>query len=87
MREPLTVARSIGDRFVAWQGTIGRPDPQKCPFVTTGRGFGPTHAHSPPYLAQALYRLLSVPMTRVTKKRRIGTRFFPLASSATRCLR
>ena len=57
MRDPLSIARSIGDRFVAWQGTIGRPDPQKCPFVTTGRGFGPTHAHSPPYLAQALYRL------------------------------
>ena len=57
MRDPLTIARSIGDRFVSWQGIVGRPDPAKCPFVTTGRGFGPTHAHSPPYLAQALYRL------------------------------
>ena len=57
MSDPLTIARSIGDRFVAWQGTVGRPDPDKCPFVTTGRSFGPTHAHSPPYLAQALYRL------------------------------
>ena len=57
MRDPLTIARSIGDRFVAWQGTIGRPNPEKCPFVTTSSSFGPTHAHSPPYLAQALYRL------------------------------
>ena len=57
MRDPLTIARSIGDRFVSWQGIVGRPDPAKCPFVTTGRSFGPTHAHSPPYLAQALYRL------------------------------
>ena len=31
MRDSLSIARSIGDRFVAWQGTIGRPDPQKVP--------------------------------------------------------
>jgi len=55
-RDPLDVARSIGDRFVAWQGPSGRPDPQNCPFASKGK-FYPTVGQSPPFIARALYRL------------------------------
>ena len=86
MRDPLTIARSIGDRFVDWQGTIGRPDPEKCPFVTTS-SFGPTHAHSPPYLAQALYRLYE--RTNDIRYKVAADRYavFMFSLSATRCRR
>ncbi len=56
-RTPLDIARSIGDRFVAWLGPTGRPDPAKCPWVTRRGPFSPTHAHSPPFMARALYLL------------------------------
>lgn len=56
-REPLELARSIGDRFVRWQGASGRPDPETCPFVTRKPQFYPPNTHCTAPIARALYRL------------------------------
>jgi hypothetical protein len=56
-QDPLEIAKSIGDRFISWQGASGRPDPDKCPYVTTSYGFSPVNGHCPPSMAKALYLL------------------------------
>jgi hypothetical protein len=57
VRDPLSHARSIGDRFVAWQAPSGRPDPSRCPLVTREARFVEPNSHSPAPLARALYAL------------------------------
>ena len=54
--DPVAIARSIGDRFVYWQGPSGRPDAARCPFVSEGR-FSPMLGHSSPPMTKALYLL------------------------------
>src|ERR1700674_2114006 len=56
-RRPLEAARSIGDRFVAWQAPAGRPDPQRCPWVSQSPFFLPVNGPPPPVMARALYLL------------------------------
>jgi hypothetical protein len=45
----------LADRFVAWQTPYGRPDPERCPFVTPGKCIS-TQFHSPTFMAIGLYR-------------------------------
>ena len=52
--------RWIADRFVEWQTPYGRPDPQRCPFVTPGPWVLSTHFHSPSFMAIGLYRAYTV---------------------------
>jgi len=47
--------RLIADRFVEWQTPYGRPDPDRCPFVTQGKCIS-TKFHSPTFMAIGLYR-------------------------------
>jgi len=56
-RRPLDAACSIGDRFVEWQASAGRPDPQRCPWVSQSPFFLPVNGHTPPVMARALYLL------------------------------
>ncbi len=56
-RDPLATARSIGDRFVAWQGPSGRPDPKRCPFATHEAQFVAMNSHPTAAMARALYEL------------------------------
>ncbi len=51
----LTQIRMIADRFVEWQTPYGRPDPDRCPFVTPGKCIS-TRFHSPTFMAIGLYR-------------------------------
>jgi hypothetical protein len=44
----------LADRFAHWQASYGRPDPQRCPFVTPGPCIS-TQFHSPTFMAMALY--------------------------------
>jgi hypothetical protein len=46
--------RDLAERFVGWQGAYGRPDPDRCPFVTPGPCIS-TQFHSPTFLAIGLY--------------------------------
>ncbi len=46
--------RMLADAFVSWQTTYGRPDPEKCPFVTRHPCIT-THYHSPTFMALGLY--------------------------------
>ncbi|NPV46386.1 MAG: hypothetical protein HPY69_05490 [Armatimonadetes bacterium] len=48
--------RMLADRFVAWQSPFGRPDPERCPFVTTDSLTVCTQFHSPSFMAIGLYR-------------------------------
>jgi hypothetical protein len=52
--------RIIADRFVEWQTPYGRPDPDRCPFVTQGELFLSTHMHSPTFMAMGLYGAFEV---------------------------
>src|ERR1041385_5898371 len=52
---PLAQIRMIADRFVEWQTPYGRPDPDRCPFVTQGKCIS-TKFHSPTFMAIGLYR-------------------------------
>lgn len=56
---PLALARAIGDRFVDWQGPAGRPDPERCPWVSSSPFYLPVHGHTPPTMARALYLLFA----------------------------
>jgi hypothetical protein len=56
---PLDRARAIGDRFVAWQGPAGRPDPERCPWVSQAPFYLPVNGHAPPVMARALYLLFA----------------------------
>jgi hypothetical protein len=56
---PLGQIRLIADRFVEWQTPYGRPDPDRCPFVTQGKCIS-TKFHSPTFMAIALYRAYAV---------------------------
>jgi hypothetical protein len=53
---PSTAAqvRMLADRFASWQTPYGRPDPERCPFVTPGAVIS-TQFHSPTFMALALY--------------------------------
>ncbi|NUQ70038.1 MAG: hypothetical protein HUU17_04385 [Chthonomonadales bacterium] len=44
----------LADAFVEWQTAYGRPDPERCPFVTKHPCIS-THYHSPTFLALGLY--------------------------------
>lgn len=50
-----SAVRELADRFARWQTPYGRPDPEKCPFVTPGRCIS-TQFHSPTFMAIGLYR-------------------------------
>jgi hypothetical protein len=54
-RDALATARSIADRFVAWQGPSGRPDPTRCPFVTSETQFVAMNSHPTTAMARVLY--------------------------------
>lgn len=56
-RDVLATARSIGDRFVEWQAPSGRPDPERCPFVTRAQQFVAMNSHCSQSMAHALYAL------------------------------
>jgi len=56
-RDPLSQARSIGNRFVDWQAPSGRPDPERCPFVTREPQFVAMNSHCTQSMARALYAL------------------------------
>lgn len=56
---PLSQIRLLADSFVDWQTPYGRPDPQRCPFVTSGRCIS-TQFHSPTFMAIGLYRAYEV---------------------------
>lgn len=51
----LSATRLIADKFVEWQTSYGRPDPERSPFVTQGKCFS-TQFHSPTFIAIGLYR-------------------------------
>src|SRR2546423_7858370 len=51
---PLEQIRLIAGKFVEWQTPYGRPDPDRCPFVTQGKCIS-TKFHSPTFMAIALY--------------------------------
>lgn len=51
---PLAQIALLADRFAGWQTAYGRPDPQRCPFVTQGHCIS-TQFHSPTFMAIALY--------------------------------
>jgi hypothetical protein len=59
-RDPLDIARSLARRFVEWQAPSGRPDPQRCPFVTRKGQFYPPNTHPPAAMARGLYLLYGV---------------------------
>lgn len=56
---PITQIRLLADRFVDWQTPYGRPDPERCGFVTPSPAIS-THLHSPTYLAFGLYQAYQV---------------------------
>jgi len=56
---PLDQIRMLAGRFAAWQTPFGRPDPERCPFVTLGKCIS-TQFHSPAFMATALYRAFEV---------------------------
>lgn len=53
--EALSGLCELADRFARWQTPYGKPDPNKCPFVTPGPCIS-TQFHSPTFMAIGLYR-------------------------------
>jgi hypothetical protein len=56
---PLEKIRLVADKFVEWQTPYGRPDPDRCPFVTQGKCIS-TKFHSPTFMAIGLYQAYAV---------------------------